>query len=153
GIRIDVDSLATRINDPAVTVRDLSGRAIIAGDSLDADFSRVGLPGTRATLKGKFRWPHGPILYDLAVRADSATLAALRFIVPGFPDGAVYHGAALVRSHGPELIEVRLDPLDLRYHGGTLTGHVTALSRAGQGIAALNGGDLTAQNFDLSFAE
>ena len=152
GIRIDVDSLSTRISDPNVDVRQLTGRAIIAGDSLDADFSRVGLPGTRATLRGKFRWPHGPVLYDLAVRADSATLTDLKFIVPGFPAGAVYRGAALVRSHGPDLIEVRLDPLDLRYHGGTLTGRVTALSRAGVGIAALNGGDLTAANFDLGFA-
>jgi autotransporter translocation and assembly factor TamB len=153
GIRIDVDSLATRISDPNVVVRHLSGRAIIAGDSLTANFPVVGLPGTRATLKGVFRWPHGPILYDLAVRADSATLSDIRFIVPGFPAGAVYHGAAQVRSHGADLLEVRLDPLDLRYHGGTLTGHVTALSRAGVGIAALNGGDLTAQNFDLSFAK
>ena len=153
GIRIDVDSLATRVSDPDVVVRTLSGRAIIAGDSLDANFPVVGLPGTRATLKGTFRWPHGPVLYDLAVRADSATLSDIHFIVPGFPPGAVYRGAAQVRSHGADLLEIRLDPLDVRYHGGTLTGHVTALSRAGVGIAALNGGDLTAQNFDLSFAE
>lgn len=153
GIRIDVDSLSTTINDPAVVVRDLAGRAIIVGDSLDADFRRVGLPGTRATLKGKFRWPHGPVLYDLAVKADSATLSDLAFLVPGLPAGAVYRGAAQVRSHGPDLLEVRLDPLDVRYHGGTLIGHVTALSRAGVGLAALNGGDLAAQNFDLAFAE
>ncbi|HWZ28237.1 MAG TPA: hypothetical protein VNX15_06740, partial [Gemmatimonadales bacterium] len=153
GIRIDVDSLATRVSDPDVVVRHLSGRAIIAGDSLDANFPVVGLPGTRATLKGTFRWPHGPVLYDLAVRADSVTLSDIHFIVPGFPAGAVYRGAAQVRSHGADLLEIRLDPLDLRYHGGTLTGHVTALSRAGVGIAALNGGDLTAQNFDLSFAQ
>lgn len=152
GIRIDVDSLATRVTDPDVVVRDLSGRAIIEGDSLDADFPVVVLPGTRASLRGKFRWPQGPVLYDLAVRADSATLSDLRFIVPGFPAGAVYRGAAQVRSHGPDLLEVGLDPLDLRYHGGTLTGHVTALSRTGVGIAALNGGDLTARNFDLAFA-
>jgi len=153
GIRIDVDSLSTLVSDPKVVVRHLAGRAIIAGDSLDANFPLVGLPGTRATLKGMFRWPHGPVLYDLDVRADSATLADLRFLVPGFPSGAVYHGAAQVRSHGPDLLEIHLDPLDLTYHGGRLTGHVTALSRAGVGIAALTGGDLTAQNFDLSFAE
>ena len=153
GIRIDVDSLSTLVTDPRVTVRHLTGRAIIAGDSLDANFPLVGLPGTKASLKGMFRWPHGPVLYDLAVRADSATLTDIRFIVPGFPAGAVYHGDAQVRSHGPDLLEVRLDPLDLTYHGGRLTGHVTALSRAGVGLAALNAGDLTAQNFDLSFAE
>ena len=153
GIRIDVDSLSTLVSDPAVSVRHLSGRATIAGDSLDANFPLVGLPGTRASLRGRFRWPHGPVLYDLAVRADSATLSDLRFLVPGFPAGAVYHGDAQVRSHGPDLLEIRLDPLDLAYHGGTLTGHVTALSRTGVGIAALNGGDLTARNFDLAFAE
>jgi len=152
GIQIDVDSLSTRISDPAVDVRDLSGRAIIAGDSLDADFRRVSLPGTRATLRGKFRWPHGPVLYDLAVHADSAALTDIAFVVPGFPAGAVYRGGAVIRSHGPDLLEVRLDPLDLRYHGGTLTGQVTALSRAGVGIAALDGGDLTASDFDLGFA-
>jgi autotransporter translocation and assembly factor TamB len=153
GIRIDVDSLSTLVSDPAVVVRHLAGRAIIAGDSLDANFPLVGLPGTRANLKGMFRWPHGPVLYDLTVRADSATLADLRFLVPGFPAGAVYHGNAQVRSHGPDLLEIHLDPLDVTYHGGRLTGHVTALSRARVGIAALNGGDLTAQNFDLSFAQ
>ena len=153
GIRIDVDSLSTLVSDPKVTVRHLTGRAIIAGDSLDANFPVVGLPATRATLTGMFRWPHGPVLYDLDVRADSATLSDLRFIVPDFPGGAVYHGAAQVKSHGPGLLEIHLDPLDLTYHGGRLTGRVTALSRAGVGIAALNGGDLTAQNFDLAFAE
>ena len=153
GIRIDVDSLSTLVSDPQVAVRHLAGRAIIAGDSLDANFPIVGLPGTRATLKGMFRWPHGPVLYDLDVRADSATLTDLKFIVPGFPAGAVYHGQAQVRSHGPDLLEIHLDPLDLTYHGGRLTGRVTALSRAGVGIAALTGGDLTAQNFDLSFAQ
>ena len=152
GIRIDVDSLATRISDPPVEVRDMAGRVTIAGDSLRADLDRVGLPGTKATLAGWIHWPHGRLVYDLDVHADSATLADIRFIDPRFPAGAVDVGRVRVRSHGPELLEVRLDPLDLTYHGGKLTGRVTALSRTDQGVVAIQGGDLTAENFDLGFA-
>ena len=44
---IDLDSLATRISDPAVNVHDAAGRIVLRGDSAVFSLSRGGLPDTR----------------------------------------------------------------------------------------------------------
>src|SRR4029079_6190147 len=44
---IDLDSLATQVNDPGVTVRDAAGRIRIRGDSAVFSLSHAGLPDTR----------------------------------------------------------------------------------------------------------
>ncbi|MGH7537417.1 MAG: translocation/assembly module TamB domain-containing protein [Gemmatimonadales bacterium] len=150
GLRVDLGALAVRISDPRVELSDARGRVTIDGDSLDADLPVVALPASRFSLRGRLAWPRDTLLYDLAIDADSATLADARFIDARFPDGAVLRGALKVRSHGARLLEVRLDPLDLVYHGGRATGRATALIAADSGLVALRGTDVTTQDLDLA---
>src|SRR5207249_1105475 len=117
GIRMDITGLAVQSSDPAVELRDVAGRITIVGDSLDADLERVRLPGSALQARGRVRWPRGTWLFDLAARADFATLSDFRFIDSRFPDGAVLHGGVALRSHGGRLLEIRLDPLTLSSRG------------------------------------
>jgi len=152
GIRIDISRLAFESSDPHLTLADAAGRITITGDTLDADLVRVRFPGSQFSARGRVSWPHGPILWDLALRADSATLTDIAFLDPRFPAGAVLRGGVGLRSHGPRVLEIRLDPLDLTYGGGTLTGRVTAVSAADTGIVAVRQGDLVASDLSLELA-
>src|SRR5213594_540423 len=152
GIRMDITVLAVPSSDPGVELRDVAGRITIVGDSLDADLERVRLPGSALQARGRVRWPRGTLLFDLAARADSATLSDFRFVDSRFPDGAVLHGGVALRSHGGRLLEIRLEPLTLSSGGGTVTGRLTALSAADSGLVALRAADLEARDFDLEFA-
>ena len=149
GIRVDISRLAFESSDPHLTLADAAGRITITGDTLDADLVRVRFPGSQFSAKGRVTWQHGPILWDLALRADSATLTDIAFIDPRFPAGAVLRGGVGLRSHGPRVLEIKLDPLDVAYGGGTVTGHVTAFSAADTGIVAVRQGDLVASDLSL----
>jgi len=81
GIRIDISRLAMESSDPAVRVEDAAGRLRVIGDSMDVQLARVRLPHSALRdARGTLRWPHGPLLFDLRLRADSATLDDFRFI-------------------------------------------------------------------------
>ncbi len=151
GIRIDITKLAMASTDPRVEVRDAAGQITIVGDSLEADLPRVQLPASRLSARGRVRWPRGTLLYDLALRADSATLEDARFVTARFPGSAVYRGGVRLRSHGSRLLEVQLDPLDVRYAGGALAGRLTVVTAADSGLVAVRGADLVATDFDLDF--
>jgi translocation and assembly module TamB len=149
GIRIDVSRLAVESSDPKVTLADVAGRLTVTGDTLDVDLARVRLPGSQFSARGRVSWPRDTILFDLALRADSATLTDIRFVDPRFPPGAVLRGAVALRSHGGRMLEIRLDPLDVAYGGGRLAGHVTAFSAADSGIVRLRQGELEATDLSL----
>jgi len=153
GIRIDINRLAVQSSDPALRLVDVAGRLRVLGDSLDVDLSRVKFPGStlRAARGGVF-WPRGPLLFDLSLHADSATLSDFHFIDTRFTPGAVLAGGVRLKSHGQRVLEVGLDPLRLTDAGGTVTGHLTALSASDSGLVALRDADLDAQDFDLEFA-
>src|SRR5204863_303992 len=156
GIRIDISRLAMESSDPAVRVEDAAGRLRVIGDSMDVQLARVRLPHSALRdARGTLRWPHGPLLFDLRLRADSATLDDFRFIdrrFAGVPGAGVVSGDVRLRSHGERLLEVGLDPLRLAYRGGTVVGRLTALSVADSGLVALRDADLDAREFDLDFA-
>src|SRR5437867_4343996 len=155
GIRIDISRLAMESSDPAVRVEDAVGRLRVIGDSMDVQLARVRLPHSALRdARGTLRWPHGPLLFDLRLRADSATLDDFPFIDRRFArvPGAVVSGDVRLRSHGERVLEVGLDPLRLAYHGGTVAGRLTALSVADSGLVALRDADLDAREFDLEFA-
>ena len=149
GIRIDFLRFATRSSDPAVTIDDVVGRITIQGRTLDADLSRVRFPGSQFGARGRVTWPDGRLRFDLALSADSATLPDMHFVDPRFPAGAVLRGDVVLRSEGARVLEIRLDPLDLTYRGGRLTGRVTAVSATDSGIVALKDGDLVASDLSL----
>jgi len=149
GIRVDISRLAFQSSDPHLTLADAAGRITITGDTLDADLVRVRFPGSQFSARGRVSWRHGPILWDLALRADSATLTDIAFVDPRFPPGAVLRGTVGLRSHGPRVLEIRLDPVDVSYAGGTVTGRVTAFSAADTGIVAVRQGDLVSSDLSL----
>src|SRR6266704_3625116 len=150
GIRIDISRLAMESSDPAVRVEDAAGRLRVIGDSMDVQLARVRLPHSALRdARGTLRWPHGPLLFDLRLRADSATLNDFPFIdrrFAGVPGAGVVSGDVRLRSHAERVLEVGLDPLRLAYHGGTVAGRLTALSVADSGLVALRDADLDARS-------
>src|SRR3989454_1060965 len=155
GIRIDISRLAMESSDPAVRVEDAAGRLRVIGDSMDVQLARVRLPHSALRdARGTLRWPHGPLLFDLRLRADSATLDVFPFIDRRYArvPGAVVSGDVRLSYHGERVLEVGLDPLRLAYHGGTVAGRLTALSVADSRLVALRDADLDAHEFDLEFA-
>jgi translocation and assembly module TamB len=153
GIRIDVLRLATESTDPQLSIADLAGRVTIDGSALDVNLSRVRFPGTQFSARGNVRWPNDTVLWNLAMRTDSARLSDIRFLDSRFPEGAVLHGGVTVMSReGGRVLEVRLQPLDLTYGTGRLTGQVTVFSAADSGIVALRQGDLQARDLSLELA-
>jgi hypothetical protein len=155
GIRIDVSRLAFESTDPAVRLVDVAGRLRVIGDSMEVQLARVQLPGsTLRNARGAVRWPHGPMLFDLRLRADSATLGDFPFIdrrFTGPPAAGVVSADVRIRSHGSRLLEVGMDSLRLAYAGGAVAGRVTAFSVADSGLVALRDADLDARDFDLEF--
>ena len=156
GIRIDVSRLAVESSDPVVRLVDVAGQLHVVGDSLELRLARVKLPGSALRdARGLLRWPHDTLLFDLRLRADSATLADFRFIDRRFgarPGVGVVSSDVRLRSHGGRVLEVGLDPVRLTDAGGTVTGRLTAYSAADSGLVALRDADLDAHAFDLEFA-
>ena len=152
GVLAEIQRLRVTMSDPPVELRDVRGRMLVLGDSVELDFERMVLPGSSLAGKGRVRWPRDTLLYDLDLVADSATLTDFRFIDARFPPGAVLAGGLVLRSRGSRVLEVRLDPLDVAYRGGSLSGRVTAVSAAGRGLVALRQADLMATEFDLELA-
>ena len=152
GVMADVRALAFYGTDPALRMIDAQGRVLGDGDSLELDLRQVRLPGSAVAVRGRLRWPRDTVLYALDVSADSATLGDFRWIDPRFPAPAVLRGRLALRSRGGRFLDVRADPVDLLFNGGTLEGRVTGLSEAGVGLVAVRDGDLRAADFDLEFA-
>jgi hypothetical protein len=149
GIRIDVLRLATESSDPRISIADLAGRVTIDGHTLDVDLSRVRFPASQFSARGTVQWPRDTLLWNLAMRADSATLSDIRFLDPRFPDGAVLRGGVAVVSHAGRVLEIQLQPLDVTYGTGRVTGRVTAFSAADSGIVAVRQGDLRSRDLSL----
>src|SRR5881296_3830090 len=132
GIRIDISRLATESSDPSVRLADVAGRLRVIGDSMDVQLARVRLP--RSALRdarGTLRWPHGPLLFDLRLRADSATLEDFQFIdrrFAGVSGAGVVSGDVRLRSHGERVLEVEFARpfLDTLPFAGRLSGHTLA---------------------------
>src|SRR5256886_10419349 len=105
GIRIDVAGLAVESSDPVARLVDVTGRLRVIGDSLDLQLARVRLPGSALRdARGLISWPRDTILFDLRVRAESATLGDFRFTdrrFEGSPPAGVGAGGAPLRPHGP----------------------------------------------------
>src|SRR5207248_867996 len=132
GVRIDVSRLAFESSDPEVRLVDVAGRLRVIGDSMEVQVARARLPASALrNARGSVRWPHGPMLFDLRLRADSATLGDFPFIdrrFTGAPATGVLSGAVRVRSHGSRVLEVGVDSLRLAYAGGPAHGRVRAPS-------------------------
>lgn len=146
-LTFDVDSLSTRITDPAITVVDLAAHAWTHGDSLAFTLHRAALPNTRAAGGGLLTWPGGPVLYDFSLAASRFDLRDFHWISPDFPDmtGRVVLTA---RSRSRQLNAYTLR--DLRASGplGRVEGDVIVLTdgRRGLGVEDMA---LTVTDLDL----
>ena len=82
---VDIDSLATHVSDPAVTVRDAGGRVRLHGDSAIFSLSRGALPNTSFSGGGALTWPHDTTLFDFQVTSPHVNLDDLHWVSPDFP--------------------------------------------------------------------
>ena len=69
-LTLDIDSLATRLSDPAITITDLARPRLDPGGHAGLHPARAALPGTKAIGGGVVTWPEGPVLYDFTLDAS-----------------------------------------------------------------------------------
>ena len=130
---IDLDSLATRINDPAVTLRDAAGRVVLRGDSAVFSLSRGALPDTRFSGGGAVTWPRDTILYDFQVISPRVNLEDLRWVSPDFPS-MTGSGVLSARSLSGTRTEYDIRELQLRSGSQQVRGELVALTDRRQGL-------------------
>jgi autotransporter translocation and assembly factor TamB len=132
---IDLDSLATRINDPAVTLRDAAGRVVLRGDSAVFSLSRGALPDTRFTGGGAVTWPNDTVLYDFQVISPHVNLEDLHWVSPDFPS---LRGSAVLTARSVSGTRNEYDIRELLLGTGSqlVTGELVALTdrRRGFGV-------------------
>ena len=130
---IDLDSLATRINDPAVHVRDAAGRVVLRGDSAIFSLSRGALPDTRFSGGGAVTWPRDTVLYDFQMIAPQVNLVDLRWVSPDFPamEGS---GVLTARSVTGARTEYDIRELQLRAERQRVSGELVAITDRHRGL-------------------
>ena len=130
---IDLDSLATRINDPAVSVRDAAGRIVLRGDSAIFSLSRGGLPDTRFSGGGAVTWPRDTILYDFQVISPHVNLEDLRWVSPHFPS---MQGSGILTARSVSGVRTEYDIRDLRLAAGRqdVSGELVAITQRRRGL-------------------
>ncbi len=136
---IDLDSLATRVNDPGVTLRHAVGRIRIRGDSAVFSLSRGALPDTRFSGGGAVTWPRDTILFDFQVIAPQVNLEDLRWVSPHFPSMA---GRGVLTARSETGIRTAYDIRDLHLVGelGQVDGELVTITdrRRGLGVRDMN---------------
>ncbi|MBA3319212.1 MAG: hypothetical protein H0T50_14130, partial [Gemmatimonadales bacterium] len=130
---IDLDSLATRINDPAVTLRDAAGRVVLRGDSAIFSLSRGALPDTRFSGGGAVTWPRDTILYDFQVISPQVNLEDLRWVSPDFPSMS---GSAVLTARSLSGTRNEYDIRDLQLRAGPqqVSGELVAVTDRRRGL-------------------
>jgi translocation and assembly module TamB len=144
---IDLDSLATRVNDPGVTLRNAVGRVRIRGDSAVFSLSRGALPDTRFSGGGAVTWPRDTILFDFQVTAPRINLEDLRWVSPDFPAMA---GRAVLTARSETGARTAYDIRDLHLRGvmGQVDGELVTITdrKRGLGVRDMN---LRLEDLDL----
>src|SRR5918994_7196995 len=130
---IDLDSLATRINDPAVTLRDAAGRVVLRGDSAVFSLARGALPDTRFSGGGAVTWPRDTILYDFQVISPRVNLEDLRWVSPNFP---ALQGSGILTARSVSGARTEYDIRELRLAAGRqqVSGELVAITQRRRGL-------------------
>lgn len=146
-VTIDLDSLAARVSDPGVTVRDATGHITIAGDSILFTLSRGALPGTTFRGTGKISWPRDTLLYDFDLNLPTLDLADLRWVSPDFP---AMTGSARVTGRAEPGARQAYAIRDLTVSAGRerIEGRVVAVTDRRRGLG-VRGMDLALVELDL----
>jgi TamB, inner membrane protein subunit of TAM complex len=136
---IDLDSLATRVNDPGVTLRNAVGRVRIRGDSAVFSLARGALPDTRFSGGGAVTWPRDTILFDFQVIAPRVNLEDLRWVSPNFP---AMTGRGILTARSETGARTAYDIRDLHLRGllGEVDGELVTIAdkRRGLGVRDMN---------------
>ncbi|MEZ0336302.1 MAG: translocation/assembly module TamB domain-containing protein [Gemmatimonadales bacterium] len=146
----DLDSLATRVNDPGVTIRDAVGRIRLRGDSAVFSLSRGALPDTRVSGGGAVTWPGGPILYDFQLTAPHVNLEDLRWVSPDFPS-MTGSGVLAARSLSATRTEYDIRELHLRDDDQRIDGDLVAIVDKPRGLG-FRDMQVTLRDLDLDAA-
>jgi translocation and assembly module TamB len=136
---IDLDSLATRVNDPGVTVTDAVGRVRIRGDSAVFSLSRGAMPDSRFSGGGAVTWPRDTILFDFQVISPHVNLEDLRWVSPHFPS-MTGRGVLAARSETGARTAYDIRDLHLRGLLGQVDGDLVTITdkRRGLGVRDMN---------------
>ena len=136
---IDLDSLATRVNDPGVTLTHAVGRVRIRGDSAVFSLSRGALPDTRFSGGGAVTWPRDTVLYDFQVIAPHVNLEDLRWVSPHFPS-MTGRGVLTARSETGTRNAYDIRDLHLTGPDGQVDGDLVTITdrRRGLGVRDMN---------------
>jgi len=131
--QVDLDTLATRVSDPQIVVRDAAGRVRLHNDSVVFSLRRGALPHTRFTGGGAATWPHDTTLFDFQVVASQASLVDLRWISPDFPD-LTGRGVVAARSESGTRTAFAVTDLHLAHGPTRIDGQITALDDRHRGL-------------------
>jgi len=129
----DIDSLATRVSDPAVTLRDAVGRVRLHGDSAIFSLSRGALPDTRFSGGGALTWPHDTTLFDFQVTSPYVNLDDLHWVSPQFP---AMTGSGVLAAKSETGARTAYDIRDLHLRGGEqrIDGALVAITDRKRGL-------------------
>ncbi|HEX6106005.1 MAG TPA: translocation/assembly module TamB domain-containing protein [Gemmatimonadales bacterium] len=130
---VDLDSLATRVNDPAVTLRDAVGRVRLRGDSAVFSLAEGALPDTRFSGGGAVTWPDDTTLYDFQVIAPQVNLDDLRWVSPDFPS-MTGSGVLAARSVNGTRTEYDIRDLHLGDGAQRIDGELVAITDRRRGL-------------------
>jgi hypothetical protein len=149
-LSFEVDTLATAVSDPAITVTDLVARGWTKGDSLVFTVMRGALPGTRVRGGGAVTWPRHVPLFDFAFVAPTVDLADLRWVSAGFP--ALTGRARLeARAETDRRTAYAVPELELSGAPGAVSGGVTVLLDQDRGLG-FRDMHLDLDSFDVAVA-
>jgi translocation and assembly module TamB len=148
-LTFEVDSLSTRISDPAITVVQLEADGWTRADTLKFTIQNAVLPNTRGNGEGVLTWPHGPVLYDFTMVSSKADLRDFRWITPKLP-AMTGRARVVAKSRDEHLISYSMRGLELEGPGGKATGRVTLLNNTHRGLGVENMQlDLTGLDMDV----
>jgi translocation and assembly module TamB len=142
-----IDTLATSVSDPGVTIRDLKAAIVQGADSLLFELERAALPSTVLRGSGRLDWPADTVLYRIDLTAPTLDLVDLRWISPKFPALA---GSGRVRSTpiAGSRMEYHLTELALSDRTSRVAGDLVAILDVYRGLG-FRDLDLMLDNLDL----
>jgi hypothetical protein len=147
---VDIDSLATRVSDPAVTLTDAVGRVRLRGDSAVFNLSRGSLPDTKFSGGGAVTWPHDTTLYDFQVTSPSVNLDDLHWVSPDFP-AMTGSGVLTAKSETGARTAYDIRDLHLQNDDQHIDGDLVAITDRKRGLG-FRDMRVTLRNLDLDAA-
>nr|MBA3496301.1 hypothetical protein [Gemmatimonadales bacterium] len=147
---VDIDALAMRVSDPAITFRDAVGRVRLVGDSAVFSLARGALPNTRFSGGGAITWPNDTTLYDFQVTSPHVNLEDLHWVSPDFP-AMIGSGVLAAKSETGARTAYDIRDLHLRNGAQRIDGELVAITdrRRGLGFRDMK---VTMRNLDLDAA-